>query len=82
MAKGQIVQWGNSLALRIPKPLAEEAGLRKGDRVTLQAAEGGLAVQRLSPVPTLDELVSQINPKNRYAELPVGHARGQEAVEW
>jgi antitoxin MazE len=82
MTNGQIVQWGNSLALRIPKPLAQEAGLRKGDRVILRAAEGGLAVEKRSPVPTLEELVSQINPRNRYAELPAGRARGQEAVEW
>jgi len=42
MPVGQIVKWGNSLALRIPKPVAEEAGVREGDPVEI-------AVHQLPP---------------------------------
>jgi len=35
MATMQLAKWGNSLAVRIPKPLAEDAQLREGDPVTV-----------------------------------------------
>ena len=82
MAGAQIVKWGNSLAIRIPKPLAEEAGLREGDRVLMEAADGQIEVRRADTVPTLHELVAQITPENRYGEIPTGRERGKEKVEW
>jgi antitoxin MazE len=82
MAKTQVVKWGNSLAVRIPKLLAEEAGFSEGDRLVLEAAEGQLELRRAGRVPTLQELVAQITPRNRYGETPTGRARGKEAVEW
>jgi len=82
MAGTQIVKWGNSLAVRIPKPVAEEAGLGEGDRVLLQAGEGQIALRRFDEVPTLPELVAQITGENRYAETSTGRERGKEKVEW
>jgi antitoxin MazE len=82
MAGTQIVKWGNSLAVRIPKPVAEEAGLGEGDSVSLQAAEGQIALRRSDGVPTLQELVAQINEAKRYPETATGRARGKEKVEW
>jgi len=37
MPTTQIVKWGNSLAVRIPKPVAEEAGGREGDSIVIEA---------------------------------------------
>jgi antitoxin MazE len=82
MASAQIVKWGNSLAIRIPKPLAEEAGLSEGDRVLMEAAKGQIEVRRADQPPSLRELVSQITPENRYGETPTGRERGKESVEW
>jgi len=82
MAGAQIVRWGNSLAVRIPKPVAEEAGLGEGDRVLLQAAKGRIAVRRSERVPTLKELVAQMTDENRRPEIPVGRERGKEKVKW
>jgi len=82
MAEGQIVKWGNSLAVRIPKPVAEAAGVREGDSIVIEADEGNINVRRKQRVPTLKELVAQITPKNRYDEIPSGPARGKESVEW
>jgi antitoxin MazE len=78
----QIVKWGNSLAIRIPKPVAEKAGVREGDPIVIEAAEGRIQVRRRQGVPTLQELVSQITPENRYGEIPSGPARSEEDVEW
>jgi antitoxin MazE len=82
MANAQIVKWGNSLAIRIPKPLAEEAGLHEGDRVLMEAAEGQIEVRRADQPPSLRELVARITPENRYGETPAGREHGREAVEW
>ncbi|MGA8309279.1 MAG: AbrB/MazE/SpoVT family DNA-binding domain-containing protein [Terriglobales bacterium] len=82
MAGSQIVKWGNSLAIRIPKPLAEEAGLGEGDRVLMEAADGQIAVRRADEIPTLQELVAQITPENRYDETSTGRERAKEGVKW
>jgi antitoxin MazE len=80
--KAQMVKWGNSLAVRIPKPVAEEARLKEGDSLEIEAAEGRVELRRASRVPTLAKLVSQITPENRYAEIATGAEVGKEVVEW
>ena len=56
--KTRIQKWGNSLALRIPKSFAEEAGLRPDAAVELSLVEGRLVVQPIAPQPlTLDQLL-------------------------
>ena len=82
MPKAQIVKWGNSLAVRIPKPIAEQAGVEEGDPVILEAARGQIKLVRRERIPTLKELVAQITPKNRYEEISSGPERGKEVVEW
>ena len=83
MATPQIVKWGNSLAVRIPKPVAEKAGMQEGDPIEVAAgAAGNIEVRRKDRVPTLKELVAQITPENRYGETKTGVARGKEVVEW
>ena len=82
MSEAQIVKWGNSLAVRIPKPVAEAAGVREGDAIVIEADEGHIRVRRKQRVPSLKELVEQITPENRYEEIPSGRARGKESVEW
>jgi antitoxin MazE len=83
MPTAQIVKWGNSLAVRIPKPVAEEAGVREGDPITIEAADGRIQLRRRRQrVPTLHELVAQISTKNRYRDVHTGPARGKEKVEW
>jgi antitoxin MazE len=80
--KAQMVKWGNSLAVRIPKPVAEQARLKEGDALEIEAAEGRVELRRASKVPTLAALVAQITPENRYAEVTTGAEVGKEAVEW
>jgi antitoxin MazE len=82
MPATQIVKWGNSLAIRIPKPVAEQAGVEEGDAVLIEAERGQIKLKSQQRVPTLKELVGQITPQNRYGELPVGPPRGKEDVEW
>ena len=80
--KAQMVKWGNSLAVRIPKPVAEEAKLKEGDALEIEAVEGRVELRRASKVPTLASLVAQITRENRYPEVATGAEVGKEAVEW
>jgi antitoxin MazE len=82
MPEAQIVKWGNSLAVRIPKPVAEAAGVREGDPIVIEADEGHIKVRRRQRAPTLKELVAKITPENRYPEIAARPAQGKESVEW
>lgn len=83
LMRAQILKWGNSLAVRIPKPIAEEANLKAGDPLEIEVAgHGSVQLHRVGEIPTLAELVSQITPENRYPEIPAGPEVGKEAVEW
>ncbi|MFL6389618.1 MAG: AbrB/MazE/SpoVT family DNA-binding domain-containing protein [Terriglobales bacterium] len=64
-AKAQMVKWGNSLAVRIPKVVAEEAELNEGDELVIEVqSRGALAVKAARKPPTLDELIADITPQN------------------
>jgi antitoxin MazE len=82
MPKAQLAKWGNSLAVRIPKAVAEEARMREGDSVVVEALDGRIEVRRGEKIPTLEELVAKITPQNRHKETDWGPARGKEIIEW
>jgi len=44
----RVQKWGNSLALRIPKPFAEEAQVKQGTAVDLSLADGKLVATPVS----------------------------------
>ena len=77
--KTQLLKWGNSLALRIPKPVAEAAELCVGDTLDLDV-DGPGTVRVLKPTakPTLEELVSRITSENYHGETDWGDAAGKE----
>ena len=81
--QARMQKWGNSLAVRIPKPIAEQARLREGDALEIEISpEGAVQVRRAGKVPTLAQLVAQITPENRYKEVSTGREVGREKVEW
>lgn len=81
--KGQVMKWGNSLAVRIPQIVAKEARLKEGDSVELIADEPGkVEIRRISKVPSLSQLVDQITPENRHGEVQTGKPVGKELSEW
>jgi antitoxin MazE len=82
MPKAQVVKWGNSLAVRIPKTVAEEARMQEGDSILIEAKRGRVELRRAEKIPTLEELVAQITPKNRYKETTWWPDRGKEIIEW
>jgi len=77
--KARVQKWGNSLALRIPKSFATEAGLCEGTAVDLSVAEGKLVVQPHAEEPlSLDSLLAGITDENLHGEWDTGPAVGKE----
>ena len=75
----RIQKWGNSLAVRIPKSVVEDAHLSSGTSVNLATHDGEIVI---APVRqrryTLNELLMQVTPRNKHAEVVTGDAVGQE----
>jgi antitoxin MazE len=77
--KTRVQKWGNSLALRIPKAFATEAGLRADTPVELSLVDGQLVVRPLAEEPlTLEELLRGVTDANLHGEWKTGPAVGKE----
>lgn len=76
----QVQKWGNSLALRLPKPFATEIGLQRNSPVEISLVDGKLVVAPVvDPVWTLEHLLAQVNEDNLHGEIETGPAVGREA---
>ena len=76
-----IQKWGNSLGLRIPRALAEEAGVVAGSEVDLSIRRGDLVVKPARRTKyRLNDLLRQMTSKNIHAEVDVGAPVGREAL--
>jgi len=74
-------KWGNSLAIRVPKRVAEEAGLREKDSVKIEVRKGMLVVRPyLRRVYQLEDLLKRITPRNVHDEVDFGRPVGREAL--
>jgi len=75
-----VQKWGNSLALRIPKPFAQDAAVKEGTWVDVSVSEGKLVV---TPVRkrtiTLKELLTKVHRSNLHGEVDSGPSVGREA---
>jgi antitoxin MazE len=77
--KTTIQKWGNSLAVRIPRPFAEEIHLEENTTVDLTIRSGKLVIVPAEPEITLESLVEQITDENRHDEIGTGRPIGNES---
>ena len=76
----QVQKWGNSLALRIPKPFAEDMGVREGTAVQLSLSEGRLVAAPIRRRKArLKDLLAGVTKTNLRAEVDTGTPVGREA---
>ena len=73
----RIQRWGNSLAVRIPKPFAAEAGLEQQSEVDVAVVDGALVITP-STAPALDELLARVTDENLHGEIDFGSPLGRE----
>lgn len=73
-----ISKWGNSLAVRLPKPFVDELGLGEGAEVEITLRDGRLILVAASREYALEELVEGITAENRHQESDWGRPKGRE----
>ena len=77
--KTQLAKWGNSLAVRIPKPVALAAKLKTGDELDVEVdGPGRVRIRKAKQKPTLEQLVSRITVENQHGETDWGEPVGKE----
>jgi antitoxin MazE len=76
----QVQKWGNSLALRIPKPFAAEIQIEEGALVDLSVVKGKLvATPAARKKHTLSQLLTKVSRTNIHGEMETGPSVGREA---
>ncbi|MBI5528577.1 MAG: AbrB/MazE/SpoVT family DNA-binding domain-containing protein [Deltaproteobacteria bacterium] len=75
----RVQKWGNSLAVRIPRPFAADAGLDENSEVDISLKGESLVVKPLVRTPSLKTLLAGITDENIHQELDTGAPVGNEA---
>ena len=76
-AQTHISKWGASLAIRIPKPIVEQWGVREGSSIEI-VPDGDQVVLRKTSY-DLADMLAQVTPDNLHPEQDTGPAQGREA---
>ena len=76
-AKTRIATWGSSLAIRIPKPIAEQWGVQEGSAIEI-VPDGEVLMLR-KQVYDLASLLDQVTPDNLHRDIDTGTPQGKEA---
>lgn len=72
-----VSKWGASLAVRIPKSVAEQWGVREGSAIEIVPRGDQVVLQKKTY--DLDAMLAEMHPDNLHAELDTGPAVGNEA---
>ncbi|HTV70080.1 MAG TPA: AbrB/MazE/SpoVT family DNA-binding domain-containing protein [Rhizobiaceae bacterium] len=80
-----IAKWGNSSAIRLPKAVMEELGLKPGGSVNLTVENGKAVLEPVRPKKiTLEWIVSEmkrLGPENQPELVDWGPDRGDEIID-
>ncbi len=76
----KIQKWGNSLAVRIPKALAEQLHIHEGTPFSLAVEDEALVIRKEKRKPryTLEELLAKVTDDNIHPETDWGAPVGRE----
>jgi len=75
MAEIRIAKWGNSSAIRLPKAMLEELGLKQGETVNVSVENGRAILQPSRPKKiTLEWIISEMKR--------LGSENEPELVDW
>lgn len=82
MMKTKAQKWGNSLAVRVPKHIAQAAGVRPEDVLEAEVVGGKIVLsptRESVPKYRLADLLKKVTKKNLHDETDWGRRRGKEA---
>jgi len=80
MIETSIQQWGNSLAVRLPKEIIRKMKLHAGSQVSVASNAQSIVIkpEARTPRKTLDELLKGMTAKNIHRETDWGPDVGKE----
>ena len=79
--RGRIRKWGNCLAVRLPKALADSCQLKEGVVVEPEkTAEGLLLRPARRRKRTLKEMLAKMKGRNPHGEIDIGGPVGREIL--
>ncbi|MFP5240567.1 MAG: AbrB/MazE/SpoVT family DNA-binding domain-containing protein [Acidobacteriota bacterium] len=73
-------RWGNSIGLRIPKGIADAAGLKADDAVSIDTSPDGLTITKARRKYDLADLLGKVTPENRHEAIEMGGQKGRELL--
>jgi antitoxin MazE len=73
-------QWGNGLAVRITKAVAEIAGFREGTAVRIVPGPGRVIIETTEREPTLGEMLESFDPARHGGEVMAFKRAGREVL--
>jgi antitoxin MazE len=86
MTRVAVSKWGNSSAIRLPKAVMEELGIKQGEVIEMTVKDGKALIekpkQRLAP--SLDWIVSEmkrLGPQNEPPMVDWRPVRGSEIID-
>ena len=78
--QARVDRWGDSLAIRIPHPVAVQLGIEWDDEVELACRGRELVITiRNQPRSKLDVLLEGVTEENLHGEIDTGQPVGDEA---
>lgn len=79
--KTKIQKWGNSLAVRVPKGIAEQAGVKSNDVVDMNVEDGRIVLlPQVVREYNLDDLLNGITDENLHSGIDSGDPVGWELL--
>lgn len=78
LAKAQ--KWGNSLAVRLPKNMAEECGITVDSPIEVSRDSNVIVIKPVKKKFSLQVLLSQVTDENLHSEVLAGRPRGKELL--
>ena len=76
-SKAHISKWGNSLAVRIPKTVAEHWGVEEGSAIDIVQSGDRLVLRKKGY--DLSDMLAAVGPGNLHPAVDTGPAQGREA---
>lgn len=76
-----VARWGNSLAVRIPRALAERAHIAEGTPIELREENGRIVIEPVVPPLRLEDLLARVTPEAMHEAFDWGPDVGREILD-
>lgn len=73
-----VAKWGNSLAIRIPKNIADKINLKEGTNISIDITDNNIVITPKKTQYTLEELLADVKSEDFSGEYEWGEAVGEE----